>query len=73
MSESLDLRRNSRHQCRILRHGIATQLWLEAGISPLELAKNEHEMTTPRMVVNGDIHPVFDDWRTNVITSPDAS
>jgi radical SAM protein with 4Fe4S-binding SPASM domain len=72
MSESLDLRRNSRHYCRILRHGIAAQLWLEAGVSSFEIAKNEREMTTPRLVVNGDIHPVFDDWKTEVIPSRDA-
>ncbi|GIH67933.1 StsB family radical SAM/SPASM domain sactipeptide maturase [Sphaerimonospora thailandensis] len=72
MSESGDLRRNSRHQCRILRHGIATQLWLEAGVTPAELAEKEHEMTTPRLVVNGDIHPVFDDWKTYVPPSPDT-
>ncbi|MEU8269405.1 StsB family radical SAM/SPASM domain sactipeptide maturase [Sphaerisporangium sp. NPDC049002] len=72
MAESGDLRRNSRHQCRILRHGIATQLWLEAGVRASELTKKNVEMTTPRLVVNGDIHPVFDDWKTYVAPSPDA-
>lgn len=64
MSESLDLGRNSRHQCRILRDGIATQLWLEAGV-PLNLHKNDREMTTPSLGINGDIHPVFEDWKTD--------
>ncbi|MEU8198376.1 StsB family radical SAM/SPASM domain sactipeptide maturase [Microbispora amethystogenes] len=70
MSESKDLRRNSRHQCRILRHGVATQLWLEAGVDRSELATKDREMTTPRLVINGDVHPVFDDWKTYVRPSP---
>ncbi|RCG29882.1 radical SAM protein [Sphaerisporangium album] len=72
MAESKDLRRNSRHQCRILRHGVATQLWLEAGVSPSELAKKNFTMTTPHLVVNDDVHPVFDDWKTYVPPSPKA-
>ncbi len=71
MSESGDLRRNSRHQCRILRHGIATQLWLESGIKPAELARDP-EMTTPRLVASDAVHPVFDDWKTYVRPSPGA-
>ncbi|MFI6323629.1 StsB family radical SAM/SPASM domain sactipeptide maturase [Nonomuraea sp. NPDC050556] len=70
MSESLDLRRNSRHQCRILRHGVVTQLWLEAGADPAELAKMDAEMTTPRLLSNDEIHPVYDDWKTYVPPSP---
>jgi radical SAM protein with 4Fe4S-binding SPASM domain len=73
MSESLDLRRNSRHQCRILRDGIAAELWLEAGINSLDLYKNDREMTTPRLVVNGKIHPVFDDWKTDSIASSNVA
>lgn len=66
MSESGDLRRNSRHLCRILRHGIVTQLWQEAGISRAELAAKNQEMTTPRLIASGAVHPVFDDWKTYV-------
>ncbi|GLX95372.1 StsB family radical SAM/SPASM domain sactipeptide maturase [Herbidospora sp. NBRC 101105] len=62
MAESLDIKRNSRHQCRILRHGIATQLWLESGATGAELARNNDVMTTPRLVADDTIHPVFDDW-----------
>jgi len=69
MSDTLDLRRNSRHQCRILRDGVATELWREAGITSLDAYKNNEEMNTPRLVVNGNIHPVFDDWKTNSIDS----
>ncbi|MFI6480547.1 StsB family radical SAM/SPASM domain sactipeptide maturase [Nonomuraea sp. NPDC050663] len=71
MAESLDLRRNSRHQCRILRHGVATQLWLETGTPASALAGDE-DMTTPRMVSTDEIHPVFDDWKTYVPPSPAA-
>ncbi|WP_157248688.1 StsB family radical SAM/SPASM domain sactipeptide maturase [Nonomuraea typhae] len=72
MSESGDPRRNSRHQCRILRHGIATQLWLENGITSEELAADHTEMTTPRLVAGGGVHPVYEDWKTYVPPSPDA-
>ncbi|MEU4225873.1 StsB family radical SAM/SPASM domain sactipeptide maturase [Nonomuraea sp. NPDC026600] len=71
MAESKDLRRNSRHQCRILRHGIVTQLWLESGVDPAELAEDAG-MQTPRLLANDDIHPVFDDWKTYVLPSADA-
>jgi radical SAM protein with 4Fe4S-binding SPASM domain len=64
LSESQDLKRNSRHLCRILRHGVVTQLWQEAGISRAEIAQKDLQMTVPRLVANGDVHPVFDDWKT---------
>jgi radical SAM protein with 4Fe4S-binding SPASM domain len=66
MSESGDLRRNSRHLCRILRHGIVTQLWQETGVSRAELAAKNQEMTTPRLIADGAVHPVYDDWKTYV-------
>lgn len=66
MSESGDLRRNSRHMCRTLRHGVVVHLWLEAGASAAEIATNDQEMTTPRLVASGDVHPVFDQWKTYV-------
>jgi hypothetical protein len=66
MSESGDLRRNSRHQCRILRHGVVTQLWREAGIAPAEIARNDLEMVVPRMVASDEVHPVFEQWKTYV-------
>ncbi|MET8160420.1 StsB family radical SAM/SPASM domain sactipeptide maturase [Sphaerisporangium sp. NPDC005289] len=72
MSESGDLRRNSRHLCRILRHGVVTQLWQEAGVGRAELAANDLEMTTPRLVAGDDVHPVFDDWKGYVPVSPGA-
>lgn len=68
MSESGDLRRNSRHMCRILRHGVVSQLWQEAGVSRDELARNDLEMTLPRLVAGGDVHPVFEQWKTWVPT-----
>lgn len=66
MSESGDLKRNSRHLCRILRHGVITQLWEEAGVSRAELARKDMEMTVPRLVASDEVHPVFDDWKTYV-------
>lgn len=66
LSESGDVRRNSRHLCRILRHGIVTQLWQEAGISRAELAVKNLQMTIPRLVASDDVHPVFEDWKTYV-------
>lgn len=64
LSLSGDLRRNDRHYCRILRHGVVTQLWQEAGVSRAELAAADQEMTVPRMVAGGAVHEVFDQWKT---------
>jgi radical SAM protein with 4Fe4S-binding SPASM domain len=64
LSESGDLKRNSRHQCRILRHGVVTQLWREAGASRADLAEHNLELTVPRMVATGEVHQVFEDWKT---------
>ncbi|GAB1642147.1 StsB family radical SAM/SPASM domain sactipeptide maturase [Krasilnikovia sp. MM14-A1259] len=68
MSESGDLKRNSRHLCRILRHGVVTQLWQETGVTRAELAAGDQEMTVPRMVATGEVHAVFDQWKTYVRT-----
>ncbi|MEV8507012.1 StsB family radical SAM/SPASM domain sactipeptide maturase [Actinoplanes sp. NPDC051475] len=72
MSESGDLRRNSRHLCRILRHGVVTQLWQETGVTRAELAANDLEMTVPRLVATGEIHAVHDQWKTYVPTPKPA-
>ncbi|WP_405486868.1 StsB family radical SAM/SPASM domain sactipeptide maturase [Streptomyces sp. NBC_00096] len=64
MSESGDLRRNSRHLCRILRHGITTQLWTETGVTRAELAAGGVDMTVPRMVATGEVHVAHDQWKT---------
>lgn len=64
LGESGDVRRNSRHVCRILRHGVVSQLWMEAGVSRAELAAKSELMTEPRLVADGTVHPVFDDWKT---------
>lgn len=72
MAESGDLQRNSRHQCRILRHGVVTNFWREAGISRAEIAANDLEMTVPRLVAGGGVHPVFEDWKTYVRPAPKA-
>ena len=66
LSETGDLRRNSRNLCRVLRHGVVTQLWREAGVTRAELARDNLEMTVPRLVTGGDVHPVFEDWKTFV-------
>jgi radical SAM protein with 4Fe4S-binding SPASM domain len=63
MAQSGDLRRNSRNLCRILRHGVVSQLWMEAGFSRAELADKSLEMTVPRLVINGEVHPVYEDWK----------
>jgi radical SAM protein with 4Fe4S-binding SPASM domain len=70
MSESGDLRRNSRHLCRILRHGVVTQMWKETGKTRAELAADDLTMTVPRMVRDGEVHQVFEDWKTYVRATP---
>ena len=64
MSESGDLRRNSRNLCRILRHGVVTQLWLETGVTREELAMKDLVMTEPHLVAGGGIHPAYNQWET---------
>jgi radical SAM protein with 4Fe4S-binding SPASM domain len=66
MSESGDLKRNSRHLCRILRHGIVTNMWLEYGVSRAELAQRDQEISVPRLVATDEIHQVYDDWKAFV-------
>ena len=73
MSESGDLRRNSRHLCRILRHGVTTQLWQEAGVGRAELARHDLEMTVPYLVADGTVHPAFEQWKTYVPTPDPAA
>jgi radical SAM protein with 4Fe4S-binding SPASM domain len=68
MSESGDPRVNSRYLCRILRHGLVTQLWQEAGVPRAELAEHDQEMTVPRLVATGEVHPAFEQWKTYVPT-----
>lgn len=72
MSESGDLRRNSRHLCRILRHGITSQLWQETGVTRAELALGDQEMTIPRMVATGEVHAVHEQWKSYVRTPQPA-
>jgi radical SAM protein with 4Fe4S-binding SPASM domain len=73
MSETFDIKRNSRQHCRILRHGIVSQLWQEAGVSRRELAMGNQEMTKPRLVKTGDIHPVFYDWKVQAAAAGNAA
>jgi radical SAM protein with 4Fe4S-binding SPASM domain len=68
MSESGDLKSNSHHVCRILRHGVVSQLWLESGVTPAEMAANDLDMTHPRLVANDQTHPVFGQWRADAPT-----
>lgn len=72
MAESGDIARNSRHLCRILRHGMVTQLWREAGVSFAGLAEAHHDMTLPRMVLSGELHEVYEDWKTFTPLHPTA-
>ncbi|GAA2479675.1 StsB family radical SAM/SPASM domain sactipeptide maturase [Winogradskya humida] len=70
MSLSGDLRRNDRHFCRILRHGVVTQLWQESGVSRAEIAADDEAMTVPRMVGGGAVHEAYDQWKTYVPKPP---
>jgi radical SAM protein with 4Fe4S-binding SPASM domain len=70
MSQSGDLRSNSRHYCRILRHGVVTQLWQETGVSRADIAADDQAMTVPRMVGGGAVHEVYDQWKTYVPKPP---
>jgi len=68
MSDSGDPRHNSRHLCRILRHGMITQLWQDIGVPRAEIAEDDQEMTVPRLVATGEVHEAFDQWKTYVPT-----
>jgi hypothetical protein len=43
---------------------VVTQLWQESGVPLAEIADHNLEMTVPRLVAGGDVHPVFDQWQT---------
>ena len=58
-----DLKRNSRTLCRMLRHSAVTRFWLASGFTGRDLAEHHDEMTTPRLVRDDAVHPVFEDWR----------
>jgi len=63
LSNTADLRKNSRQWCRIWRHGIISQLWIDAGVNKAELSQSHEHMTLPRLVASDDTHPAFYDWR----------
>ncbi|MEQ4302601.1 StsB family radical SAM/SPASM domain sactipeptide maturase [Plantactinospora sp. B6F1] len=63
-AESGSVKRNSRDHCRILRHSMITNIWRSTGFGGADLLERESEMTVPRLVRDGSVHPVYDDWRT---------
>lgn len=63
-AESGSVKRNSRDHCRILRHSMITNIWRASGFDGADLLEREAEMTTPRLVRDGTVHPVHEDWRT---------
>jgi radical SAM protein with 4Fe4S-binding SPASM domain len=63
MAMSGDLKRNSRTLCRMLRHTAVTRYWLTSGFTGRDLTDHHAEMTTPRLVHDGTVHPVFEDWQ----------
>jgi hypothetical protein len=63
-AESGSVKRNSRDHCRILRHSMITNMWRSSGFGGADLLERESEMTVPRLVRDGSVHPVHDDWRT---------
>lgn len=64
MAATGDLRRNSRALCRILRHQMITSMWVGAGAGRKTVLSNEDEAFLPRLVKTGEVHPVYDDWKT---------
>ncbi|WFE45893.1 StsB family radical SAM/SPASM domain sactipeptide maturase [Verrucosispora sp. WMMD1129] len=64
-AESGSITRNSRHHCRILRHSMIANIWRSNGFTGVDLLENESTMTVPRLIRDGTVHPVYDDWRTD--------
>jgi radical SAM protein with 4Fe4S-binding SPASM domain len=64
MASSGDLKRNSRALCRILRHQMITSMWVGAGSGRETILDNEDEALRPMLVRTGDVHEVYEDWKT---------
>jgi radical SAM protein with 4Fe4S-binding SPASM domain len=63
-AQSGDVKRNSRDHCRILRHSMVSSMWLASGFGNADLMNHQEDMMTPRLVRDDEIHPVYEDWRT---------
>ena len=64
MAGSGDVHRNSRAHCRILRHTMISNIWRSNGFTGRDLMDHQADMTTPLLVRDDAVHPVYDDWRT---------
>ncbi|WP_432841206.1 StsB family radical SAM/SPASM domain sactipeptide maturase [Dactylosporangium sp. CA-092794] len=63
-ARSGDLKRNSRALCRVLRQSMVSSMWQASGYTGADLRDHQDDMMTPRLVRDGEIHPVYEDWRT---------
>ncbi|GIG68792.1 StsB family radical SAM/SPASM domain sactipeptide maturase [Phytomonospora endophytica] len=72
LAQSGDLRKNSRQLCRILRHQKISSIWHSLGASGDTLV-GDSEAFQPRLARNGEVHPVYEDWRTELAATPPAS
>jgi radical SAM protein with 4Fe4S-binding SPASM domain len=65
LARSGDLRKNSRHLCRILRHGQVSAIWRSLGVG--RNVVEDPGAFIPIRPADGSVHPVHEDWRDEVV------
>lgn len=73
MARSGDLKKNARSFCRVLRHQMVTSMWMSLGATRDTLVDAGDAPFVPRLVHGGAVHPVYEDWQTQVIPPPTAA
>lgn len=62
MAATGSLDKDSRALCRVLRHQMVTSMWVGAGAGRDTLVDSGDAAFVPRLVRDGSVHPVYDDW-----------
>ncbi|GAA5194528.1 hypothetical protein GCM10023322_59160 [Rugosimonospora acidiphila] len=70
MARSGDLRKNSRHFCRILRHTQISTIWKSLGVD--RSVVDDPGAFVPIRPADGSVHPVYEDWRNESPVIPKA-
>lgn len=71
MARSGDLRTNSRHFCRILRHTQVSTMWAAVGAGS-ETLVDDPAAFVPIRPHDGAVHPVYEDWRGEPVPLPQS-
>lgn len=71
MARSGDLRKNSRHFCRILRHTQVSTMWAATGAGR-EIVVDDPSAFVPIRPHDEAVHPAYEDWRGELAPMPIA-